>query len=310
MEAIREVLQHLRLGTEVTHENLTMFPLLNGGGRTRGYQTLREALAAGTLRITEVSEGGSVPQLSAVNDGDQPVIILDGEELVGAKQNRIANTTIIVPAKRTIPIPVSCVEAGRWGYRSRHFSDSLHTMYAEARAKKTRNVNESLRRSRGHDADQSDVWGEIDRKMRRLGADSPTAAMSDMYGRHRNVMDAYAGAFRPLEGQLGALFAINGRAVGFDLFDSAETLSRLLEKLVRSYALDALDHRTEPTSQSAGESALALLESAASANVEAYPAVGLGRELRLQGNDVVGAALEVDGRIVHITAFAGAAQNP
>jgi hypothetical protein len=91
-----------------------MFPLLNGGGHTRSYQTLREALAAGTLRVTEVSEGGSVPRLSAVNDGDKAVLILDGEELVGAKQNRIANLTILVPAKRTIPIPVSCVEAGRW----------------------------------------------------------------------------------------------------------------------------------------------------------------------------------------------------
>lgn len=211
MEALKQVLQHLRLGPEVTHENLTMFPLLNGASHARDYQTLREALAAGTLRVTEVSEGGSVPQLSAVNDSDKPVLILDGEELVGAKQNRIANVTILVPAQRAIPIPVSCVEAGRWGYRSRRFSDSPHAMYAEARARKTRNVNDS--------------------------------------------------------------------------------------------------HRKEPTPSSPRGSGLALLDSVASANVEVYPAVGLGQELRLQGNDVVGAALSVDGRVVHLTAFASAARD-
>ena len=53
------------------------------------YQLLDEALAAGTVRVMEVSESGHVPELSLLNDGDQAVQLLDGEELIGAKQNRI-----------------------------------------------------------------------------------------------------------------------------------------------------------------------------------------------------------------------------
>jgi hypothetical protein len=43
--------------------------------------------------------------------------LLDGEELIGAKQNRALNLTILAPAKQVIVIPVSCVEAGRWHLR-------------------------------------------------------------------------------------------------------------------------------------------------------------------------------------------------
>ena len=43
--------------------------------------------------ITEVSEGGSVPELRVVNKGDARILVLDGEELRGAKQNRVLNTT-------------------------------------------------------------------------------------------------------------------------------------------------------------------------------------------------------------------------
>jgi hypothetical protein len=72
---------------------------------------LEQALDGGTLKITEVSEGGAVPFLRAENNGSKPVLILDGEELTGGKQNRIVNTTIIFSAETSMKIPVSCVEA-------------------------------------------------------------------------------------------------------------------------------------------------------------------------------------------------------
>jgi len=63
---------------------------------------LSEVTAAGALEVTEVSEGGSVPTLRVVNKGDRAVFLLDSEELVGAKQNRILNTSVLIAAGQTI----------------------------------------------------------------------------------------------------------------------------------------------------------------------------------------------------------------
>ena len=50
------------------------------------------------VRVTEVSEAGSVPELMVENKLDVRVFLMDGQELVGAKQNRILNTDVVVPA--------------------------------------------------------------------------------------------------------------------------------------------------------------------------------------------------------------------
>ena len=54
---------------------------------------LTEALVQNLIAVTEVCEGGSVPELKVVNKSGTMVLILDGEELIGAKQNRVVNTT-------------------------------------------------------------------------------------------------------------------------------------------------------------------------------------------------------------------------
>ena len=46
------------------------------------YRSLAEAVADETLTITEIGQGGSVPDLRAANAGDTAVLIVDGEELV------------------------------------------------------------------------------------------------------------------------------------------------------------------------------------------------------------------------------------
>ena len=115
MELVRKTLKEARLGAPRTHSNLAVFPLWTAAPADRPYMTLDEALTSGKVRVTEVSQHGSVPDLCLVNDSDRPVLLLDGEELRGAKQDRVLNLTILAPAGKTIVVPVSCVESGRWG---------------------------------------------------------------------------------------------------------------------------------------------------------------------------------------------------
>ena len=45
--------------------------------------------------MIEVSKEGDVPNLPFENHGNSKVLLVDGDELVGAKQNRIINLSIL-----------------------------------------------------------------------------------------------------------------------------------------------------------------------------------------------------------------------
>src|SRR5574342_652511 len=57
------------------------------------------------------------------------VLLYEGEELVGAKQNRIVEQTILVDARSTLKIPAKCVERGRWSHRTQHFTPAPRAAY-------------------------------------------------------------------------------------------------------------------------------------------------------------------------------------
>ena len=104
-------------------------------------------------------------------------------------------------------------------------------------------------------SDQSAVWAGIEEKMARLGARSNTAAMSAMYENLQQPIEDFVSAFQPMDGQVGAMFLVNGRPGGIELFDAPATWRKLSSKLIRSYALDAIDrgdatgrsHRASPS---------------------------------------------------------------
>ena len=147
MQIIQDTVAGLEVGAPVVHRQMAMFPLLNrksdAGSRT--HLTLDEALKSATARVSEASEGGSVPELLFRNLGNKPVLLVEGEELVGAKQNRTLNISILAPSGRETRIPVTCVEAGRWGYGDGvEFQRSDRAHYARGRRTKREAVNRNM----------------------------------------------------------------------------------------------------------------------------------------------------------------------
>src|SRR5262249_52735467 len=132
-QQLTERLQTVQVAEPCQVGGLQVFGLRWETGRRFSYTTLDEGLAAQSLQISEVNEGGSVPTLQVANQADTLAFLMAGEQLVGAKQNRVLNASIMVAAKTTLPIPVSCVEAGRWAYRSRHFGSGGTTSHSYLR---------------------------------------------------------------------------------------------------------------------------------------------------------------------------------
>lgn len=302
MSAIAKRLSEVVVGKPTVYQNLTLYPLLADGPDEPAYRLLDAALSDHSARVTEVSESGHVPELKFINEGLRPVLLLDGEELVGAKQNRILNLSILAPAHQTIVIPVSCVEAGRWHAESAEFGSARRAHFAAGRARKAADVSDSLRRRGSRESDQDAVWRDIAERARRMQVSSPTGAAAALYEGSRARLDDFRAAFAPQPNQCGALFAINGRLVGLDLFDSPATLVAMLGKLVESYALDAIDAANEAQAQTP-DAPRPWLDTIAAARVERFAAIGEGEDWRLLGAGLAGGALVKDGRLIHLCVF-------
>jgi hypothetical protein len=175
---VNSIEPHFTIGFELRFQNLSIVPLIGLHWSERTYDTLDEALRRDTLQIREVSEAGSVPEVAVKSSGRQPVLIIDGEELIGAKQNRTVNLSILIPPGSRVVVPVTCVESGRWQARSVTFDSSPRTHFAAGRAAKAAQVSNALRASGFARADQEQVWSDIAQKSARLDAVSDSGAMS------------------------------------------------------------------------------------------------------------------------------------
>lgn len=296
-------------GATVTHRKLAMLPLLGEDRPGPAYVLLNDAMAVGLASVGEVSEGGSVPELLLDNRSDKPLLAVDGQELVGARQNRVLNLSLLLPAGTKTVVPVSCVEQGRWHYESREFTPSRNMVFASAKLSKAQHVTDSLRSSGSRRSDQGDVWNHVGEKLSKMGSRSATMAMEEVFQDFDTDLEAFGKALAPVAGQRGALFLVDGQLAGLELFDRAATFAALHGSLTRSYAMDALEKERDALlgepNKASGPSPDAFLSLLRGSEAEAWPSVGLGEDWRASTDTLVLAALVVDGLALHASAFPG-----
>jgi len=291
----------IRVGEPIRKVPLSVFPLFTTVQSAAQYVLSCDGMDQGTVKVTEISRAGSVPDLAVENQGDACVLFLEGEQLVGAKQNRILNATILVAGRSKKKIPVSCVEAGRWRYRSRDLSPCLCYAPAMLRAKVKAKVTRSVRARRGHRADQAEVWAEVARQQAALGVSSPSLAMLDTYESHRDKIAEIKESLPYPEGATGLAVALNKHVASLDLFDKPATCARVWDRLISGYAMDALEAESQAELASVAdvEQLVNLVQQLA---WEQVPTVGEGEEFRAERPDeLYGSALVFQGTLVHLS---------
>jgi len=210
----------------------------------------------------------------------------------------------LIAGKTEIVIPVSCVEQGRWRYDSNEFVSGKKMMHASLRSKHQADVKFSLKQGRGYRSDQSRIWDDIHAKSVRMEAPSPTGAMADVFDKYEDKLSKFLEKFHLIEWQVGAVFAINGQVLGLEAFGSHDTFRRFFDKLVKSYALDALDNPKKQMKESVPpDSARRFITSATKSKGEKHPSLGLGTNVTLESRVVSGSALVEEDRVLHLSAF-------
>jgi hypothetical protein len=299
MKILNDFIRNLYTGEHIAVNGLRLVPLFVREESRLPYLELEEALKQNLVEITEVSEQGSVPNLQVTNKSLRDILILDGEELIGAKQNRIVNTTIVVPAHSSVVTPVSCVEQGRWRYTSKEFSTGDSFSYPSLRRRKHQDVTTSLRATGSFAADQSSIWNDISSKAARMDVTSDTMAMSDIFESRAEGSEHLEQDVPHQERQVGFFAFIKDGFAGGDVFGSTELCRKKLPKLVRSYYLDSLD---------AGVNFPAVTVEQIFGQIEAtepeqFASIGKGTEVRFESKDVQGACKVVDDFIPHLMVF-------
>jgi hypothetical protein len=136
-----------------------------------------------------------------------------------------------------------------------------------------------------------------------LETDSPSNAMRDAYRRHETTIEDYVRAIPHESDQAGGVFAINGVVLGLEVLDNVETMRKMLPKLVRSYALDAIGSQAARPQPIQERSVSDFLEDVAAAHTRSSRAIGMGRDVRLSGRRIAGGALVDRDHVVHLSAF-------
>src|SRR5215208_5043852 len=305
-ETLAQALQSLEIRGPVSHGLLHMFPLQGDTHAEQDISLLEGALQAGTLHIEEQHEAGRGPELRVVNEGSQRVLILEGDKLMGAKHNRVVNSSVLVAAGSDLTLPLSCIECGRWSYRSRAFSPGTGSPHVALRRLKTRSVHDySLRRGRVHRSDQVAVWREVHRKARLLAVASPTHALQYSRSRLYERLDAFEKLARNLpEGTSGVVVAIGERLVLLEVLAGPRTFARVFRKLLSGYALESV-RLDRPYGTPDPPAVRSFIEAAAKAAHDEHQVVGAGRDVRFEDDGISGYALVGERGVLHAAAFAG-----
>jgi hypothetical protein len=289
----------VRIGEPIQHGSLTVFPLFQDGQRPADYLLADEAIQSGVLTVEEVSNEGRVPDLLVNNQSAQRVLFLEGEELRGAKQNRILNASVLAAAGKKTTIPVSCVEQGRWRRMSVYFMPSMTLSPSHLRYESRRSVRRSLEAGHGHQANQLAVWDNVAMYQKALGVQSPTRAQADTFEKYEEQISNAREALRYPEGACGLAVAFGSKVVSLDVFDKPATCQKVWHRFLSGFALEGLLPRKEPERTADVADVSQLLDEARTASWGQTKAVGDGEEFRAEFDDKAGTALVLDGAVVH-----------
>lgn len=283
---------------------LAVFPLIADREPALPYLAFQAAVTQGAT-LTELGGGASVNDLLVRNPLDVPVLLYEGEEVIGAQQNRTFDASVLIGPHAELQVPVSCVEAGRWdGTRSGEaFVPAPQTAHPRLRQMKNTQARARMRAGDAPRAAQQEVWQEVAAAANRHGVASPTAAMHDVFEQRRELLHAMTSRIEMCCSQVGALVALGGRFVVLDHVSDVEAFATLHGPLLQGYALDALQApEADPPSLEDARDFIALL---LRAPLQVQPSIGMGESVSFDFGGLAGTGLAVGEEMVTLTAFAG-----
>lgn len=324
------------VGAPVTRLGVSFHPIYLQGNDLPEIRT-----GEGAGLVVKELDRERVDTVRAANPTGTPILLVEGEHFVGGMQNRVVNGSALLAPGAALEIPVTCLEAGRWGYgrraprpvsriggagppeddpappgaappddpeEDRRFRPGAAKASRRLRRVVVGAVSDSLRDRRGHASDQGAAWGEVDDLMAAYGAPSPSSSAAEaeakVFDRDRNRDRAVGelAALGPLPGQCGVAVTHGELVVSVEVFGAPGLLAAHWGSLARSHLLDLPRRAGQPSATRALWGA----RRPTWMPLRRSPGLGLGVEFHAKDERLVHHALTLDGRLVHAaTQFTG-----
>lgn len=306
VNAIKDSLSSIEFLPVQNYENITVLGFKTSNLNDFDFLTLKKGLRMGLVELNEENPGGVVDTIKVENNAVTPLLILEGEVLIGAKQDRIANTSLLIPPHFETLIPVSCVEANRWEYQTNNFNDSTNYAPSNLRGARTETVNVSLKKEGAYKSNQGLIWDVINQTQNNLNIKSKTSALKDVYTSKAETLNEYYESFPYTRKQNGSIILINNEVKGLELLYNNHLYKEFHERIIKSYIVDALQE--SKTSNPGNEDyaynlAEDFRDNISSSKYETFKSAGCGEDSRLDNTDSMGSALIYKNELIHAVFF-------
>ncbi|MCK5843839.1 MAG: HIRAN domain-containing protein [Victivallales bacterium] len=299
-------LEKLKCGEIRESDGITVIPLFsNKADKECRYASGKTALENGTLVVEELNESGVVSQLRATNRGDKPVILLNGQGVKGAKQDRIVNVTVIIEVNVSVVIPVSCVERGRWADTSDTTFKPANFATSELRRKLGSIVNSGIANgTSGFDGDQGEVWDMVSDAAVKNDVVSITENLNDVYAAKAAEIDEVVEELDYQEGSVGIAVFKEDEEISLDIFQHPDLMADNWNDIIRSVTLYSHSAKSKKTKNVVLKKRVSDFLKNTRKNitkVERSPGRG---EYAVSRSDVQETGILIDeGEIVHLSGF-------
>ncbi len=182
-----------------------------------------------TIDKARITEQGRVDSIILENPLNNDMFYFSGQEVIGAYQDRVIAESNILRAHSFENVNVVCVEEKRWeGGSEFKTGEVAHPIIRSMLISGGKNL-------------QKAVWNEVRRKLTSLRVSSKTLSLNQSFMDLRDDVNIFVEHAEELKRYNGMAVFFEDRFVGADLFFSRSLWGKVYKKILKGYALDALE---------------------------------------------------------------------
>lgn len=285
---------NFKILSQKTNSAISVIQFISDDANTFQYICGDDAIQKKMIEISEVDNQGRVNDIIIKNKSDEFIFFSDGDILIGLKQNRVINASILIAPHSENIIPVSCIQRGRWNFEtdsSKKVDHSEITLSPSVRGIKIGGMMFNPKTDKSHYANQQEVWNHLKSYNDTFKVGSASENFEEFYFEESVKVNDELRNFEHHPTANGLAVYFEDKFMLLDHFNRADICSHYFPKIIRSSILEKIKIQAQRSSAGANKELspeyferdlTALFEDIEGKNIQGNKAATLGTEYRFK----------------------------